>query len=613
MHRLTALLDEGSLELITPDDDSGMLAAVGTVNGAHVVAFCSDATVMGGAMGDVGCRVVVDAYHRAMTDSVPIIGLWHSGGARLAEGVLSLHAVGRIFQAMTQASGKIPQVSVVLGPAAGGAAYGPALTDIVILGPEGRIFVTGPDVVRSVTGEDVDMLRLGGPEPHGRRSGVVHILADSERERARPRPLGRLDARRAGQPARGRRRGPRPRRDAARSRRSAPTTCTRWSTPCSTRAPCRSCTPSGRPNIVTALGRFGGRTVGVVANNPLRLGGCLDSLSAEKASRFVRMCDAFGVPLIVLVDVPGYLPGVGQEWDGVVRRGAKLLHAFGECVVPRVTLVTRKTYGGAYIAMNARSLGATKVFAWPGAEVAVMGAVAAVRILHRRKLSEVTPDLRPQVEAELAAEHERIAGGVEKAVEIGVVDEVVEPVRHPLGDRAGDRRRGADRRRPQGSARQHPALSGRSGVTVVTRPRWTLDEPEDGDVGCVDHDRRHARSRRGSAAGAGTASAEPKPGWGKTSAPDEVLSKGCHNYRYRYDIDPARGNLDPGDVHHRAGRQDARLRRVHRGLRPEAGHREVPDLQADHSVRQVHDQGQAVGAGRRRGLPGGLARRRTSG
>ena len=143
------------------------------------------------------------------------------------------------------------------------------------------------------------------------------------------------------------------------------------------------------PNIVTALGRFGGRTVGVVANNPLRLGGCLDSLSAEKASRFVRMCDAFGVPLIVLVDVPGYLPGVGQEWDGVVRRGAKLLHAFGECVVPRVTLVTRKTYGGAYIAMNARSLGATKVFAWPGAEVAVMGAVAAIRILHRRRLAEV--------------------------------------------------------------------------------------------------------------------------------------------------------------------------------------------------------------------------------
>ncbi|MGH8828098.1 MAG: carboxyl transferase domain-containing protein, partial [Jiangellaceae bacterium] len=185
--------------------------------------------------------------------------------------------------------------------------------------------------------------------------------------------------------------------------------------------------PRWAPNITTTLGRLGGRTVGIVANNPLRLGGCLDSTSAEKAARFVRMCDAFGVPLVVVVDVPGYLPGVGQEWDGVVRRGAKLLHAFAECTVPRVTLVTRKAYGGAYIAMNSRSLGATRVFAWPGAEVAVMGAVAAVRILHRRKLAEVHPDMRAQVEAELAVEHERIAGGLDKAIEIGVVDEVIDP------------------------------------------------------------------------------------------------------------------------------------------------------------------------------------------
>ena len=426
--RLTALFDEGTLELLTPDDDSGMLAAIGRVHGTTVVAFCSDATVMGGAMGDVGCRVVVDAYHRAITDGIPIVGLWHSGGARLAEGVLSLHAVGRIFQVMTQASGKIPQISVVLGPAAGGAAYGPALTDVVILGPEGRIFVTGPDVVRSVTGEDVDMLRLGGPEPHGRRSGVVHILTESETEALdRARGVASLlgaqgsldqdsveDRDLAAMLPESKKRAydVHPLVEAVLDEGTTQELHARWA-----------------PNIVTALGRFGGRTVGVVANNPLRLGGCLDSLSAEKASRFVRMCDAFGVPLIVLVDVPGYLPGVGQEWDGVVRRGAKLLHAFGECVVPRVTLVTRKTYGGAYIAMNARSLGATKVLAWPGAEVAVMGAVAAIRILHRRKLAEVSPEIRPRVEAELAAEHERIAGGVEKAVEIGVVDEVVEPRR----------------------------------------------------------------------------------------------------------------------------------------------------------------------------------------
>ena len=428
VHRITALLDEGTMQAITPQDDSGMLAAMGSVNGRRVVVFCSDATVMGGAMGDEGCKVVVDAYHRAMTDQVPIIGLWHSGGARLAEGVLSLHAVGRIFQVMTQASGRIPQISVVLGPAAGGAAYGPALTDVVILGPEGRIFVTGPDVVRSVTGEDVDMLRLGGPEPHGRRSGVVHILTDSEAEaldRARTVATllgdqGDLDVSAVED------------RDLAEvlpeSKKRAYDVHPLVETVLDT-GTMQELHERWAPNIVTALGRFGGRTVGVVANNPLRLGGCLDSLSAEKASRFVRLCDAMGVPLIVLVDVPGYLPGVGQEWDGVVRRGAKLLHAFGECVVPRITLITRKTYGGAYIAMNSRALGATKVFAWEGAEVAVMGPVAAIRILHRRKLAEVSPEIRPQVEAELASEHQRLAGGVEKAQEIGVVDEIVEPTR----------------------------------------------------------------------------------------------------------------------------------------------------------------------------------------
>ncbi len=426
LNRLAALFDDGIFETISAVDDSGMLAAVGRVNGKTAAAFCSDPTVMGGAMGYEGCKVVVAAYQRALTDRMPIIGLWHSGGARLAEGVLSLHAVGEIFHAMTRASGTIPQISVVLGPAAGGAAYGPALTDVVILGPEGRIFVTGPDVVRSVTGEDVDMLRLGGPEPHGRRSGVVHVLTDSEREaldKARDIAFllgaqGTLDVAAVedvdleGFLPENKKRAydVHPLVDNVLDEGTAIELHAKWA-----------------PNIVTTLGRFGGRTTGVIANNPLRLGGCLDSLSAEKASRFVRMCDAFGIPLIVLVDVPGYLPGVGQEWDGVVRRGAKLLHAFGEAVVPRVTVVTRKTYGGAYIAMNSRSLGATKVFAWPDAEVAVMGAVAAVRILHRRKLADVSPEIRAAVEAELAEEHARIAGGIDKAVEIGVVDEVVSP------------------------------------------------------------------------------------------------------------------------------------------------------------------------------------------
>jgi acetyl-CoA/propionyl-CoA carboxylase carboxyl transferase subunit len=288
--------------------------------------------------------------------------------------------------------------------------------------------VTGPDVVRSVTGEDVDMLRLGGPEPHGRRSGVVHVVAASEDEaydhgRVLASLLGEqgtLDPDTIVDADLGATLPDNPKRaydvhpllaellDKDSSIELSP----RWA-----------------PNIVTAFGRVGGRTVGVIANNPLRLGGCLDSASAEKAARFVRMCDAFGVPMIVVVDVPGYLPGVGQEWDGVVRRGAKLLHAFAESVVPRVTVVTRKSYGGAYIAMNSRSLGATKVFAWPTATIAVMGAVAAVRVLHRRKLAEVPPEHREQLELELAEEHEQASGGVNRAVDIGVVDEVIDPAK----------------------------------------------------------------------------------------------------------------------------------------------------------------------------------------
>jgi len=424
--RLAALLDPGSLELISPDDGSGMLAATGTIKGSPAVAFCSDATVMGGAMGLDGCEVVVQAYRRAMVDRVPIIGIWHSGGARLGDGVLSLHGVGRIFHAMTKASGKIPQISIVLGAAAGGAAYGPALTDVVIMANTGRIFVTGPDVVRSVTGENVDMERLGGVDTHARRSGVVHVTAENEADAfTKGRTITNLLAAQGGigdvpdadlgslLPASPKRAyDVHPLVDGLLDEGSVFELHGRWA-----------------PNLTTVFGRLGGRTVGVLANNPLRLGGCLDSLSAEKASRFVRLCDAFGVPLVVLVDVPGYLPGVGQEWDGVVRRGAKLLHAFAEASVPRVTLVTRKAYGGAYIAMNSRSLGATRVYAWPGAEVAVMGPVAAVRILHRRKLAEVAPEDLARVEQELADEHARLAGGVETAVAIGVVDEIIEPGR----------------------------------------------------------------------------------------------------------------------------------------------------------------------------------------
>jgi acetyl-CoA/propionyl-CoA carboxylase carboxyl transferase subunit len=429
--RLEALFDSGSLALLTPADASGVLAGVGAIDGMTAVAFASDPRIQGGAMGTDGCAAVVTAYDHAIEIGAPIIGLWHSGGARLREGVESLHAVGTVFAAMTRASGVVPQISVVLGAAAGGAAYGPALTDLVILSDKGRIFVTGPDVVRSVTGEDVDMERLGGPEPHSRRSGVVHLVTATDAEAfSTARQLALLLGNQGTMP------GPGEGDLAGDADLGA-------LLPDSPRRaydvhplisglldePGIELHPRWAPNVVTTLGRLAGRTVGVVANNPLRLGGCLDATSAEKAARFVRMCDAFGVPLVVVVDVPGYLPGVGQEWDGVVRRGAKLLHAFAEATVPRVTLVTRKAYGGAYIAMNSRSLGATRVFAWPGAEIAVMGAVAAVRILHRRTLAEVPTERRHEAEAELAAEHQREAGGLHRAVEAGVVDEIIEPAK----------------------------------------------------------------------------------------------------------------------------------------------------------------------------------------
>ncbi|GIF68345.1 putative propionyl-CoA carboxylase beta chain 6 [Asanoa ishikariensis] len=427
--RLRALFDAGTLRLVAPRDDSGVLAARGEIDGTPAVAYATDATRMGGAMGSEGCRHVVEAIDAAVRERVPVLGLWHSGGARLAEGVVALDAVGQVFAAMVRASGRVPQISVVLGPAAGGAAYGPALTDIVVMGGAGRIFVTGPEVVRSVTGEQVDMERLGGPEPHGRRSGVVHVTTkDDESALDEARKLAALLGRQGRiSPA-----------DIATDDPAHDLTGTMPEA--ANRAydvkpvvsalldePGVELHAKWAPNVVTTLGRFGGRTVGVIANNPLRLGGCLDAASAEKAARFVRMCDALGVPLIVLVDVPGYLPGLGQEWDGVVRRGAKLLHAFAEAVVPRVTLVTRKAYGGAYIAMNSRSLGATAVFAWPDAEIAVMGASAAVNVLHRKKLAAAPHEEREALRAQLIEQQIKEAGGVQRALEIGVVDDVLQP------------------------------------------------------------------------------------------------------------------------------------------------------------------------------------------
>jgi acetyl-CoA/propionyl-CoA carboxylase carboxyl transferase subunit len=430
--RLEALFDRQAYTLMTAAGARGVASARGSVHGTPVVAFATDATFMGGSLG-AECSVrIVAAIETALRERVPIVGLWHSGGARLDEGVVALDGIGKVFAATMRASGRVPQISVVLGPAAGGAAYGPALTDIVVMSDAGRMFVTGPDIIRSVTGEDVDMERLGGRHMHSKCSGVVHVTTPDEPAAMNvTRRLASL----LGQQGRW---------------ESADLTQEEPEFPdLSALVPRQpnlaydvrpfigglldeagvELLAHWAPNIVTTLGRLAGRTIGVVANNPLRLAGCLDSRSAEKAARFVRMCDSLGVPLVVLVDVPGYLPGISQEADGVVRRGAKLLHAFAEAVVPRVTLVLRKAYGGAYIAMNSRSLGASAVFAWPDAEVAVMGAHAAVDILHRRALSAAPEDQRALLRSRLIDEQLRKAGGLAKALEIGAIDAIIEPAK----------------------------------------------------------------------------------------------------------------------------------------------------------------------------------------
>lgn len=421
-HRLQVLLDDA----IVLEHADGVVVARGRVGDTPVLAFATDSAVQGGALGAAGCAAIAAVTDRAVAQGVAVVGVWHSGGARLREGAGGLDAVARVFAAQVRASGRVPQISVVLGPAAGGAAYGPALTDVVVLGPQGRVLVTGPDVVRRVTGQDVDAERLGGPDTHA-RSGVVHVVASSDtdalhRARLLVDLLGRqgsVDLRRAA--------GPDPEALVPGEHRLS------YDIGPVVGALLDAGTfveiqPGWARNVVTGLGRLAGRTVGVVANNPLRLAGCLDAASGDKSGRFVQWCDAHGVPLVFLVDVPGYLPGVEQEDEAVVRRGAKLLHAYAAAVVPRLTVVLRKSFGGAFIAMGSRGLGADAVLAWPGATVDVMGAVAAIEVLHRRELAaETDPQRRADLVLRLSAAHEATTGGLAAALRCGAVDEVVEP------------------------------------------------------------------------------------------------------------------------------------------------------------------------------------------
>ncbi len=423
VNRLQQLSNGSPLRLLAKSD--GAVSALGRLGDIACVMFATDPRRKGGAMGVDGCAEIIGAYQLAMRLDVPIVGVWQSGGARLPEGAVGLDAVGSVFAAMTRASGVIPQISVILGAAAGGAAYGPALTDVVIVGPAARVFVTGPDIVNSVTGESVDAETLGGPEVHAKSSGLSHIRATSDDEAfARARELVGLLAN-SGAITSGK-------KSIVDPGQHLPTNPRRAYNVRPILDSILDATPTElhrewAPNIVTSLGRINGQSVGVIANNPIRMGGCLTARASEKAARFVRLCDAFGIPLIVLVDVPGYLPGSKQESDGIVRRGAKLLHAFAAAEVPRFTIITRKAYGGAYIAMNSRSLGATRVLAWPTAIVDVMSPQAAVQITRRRDIASLPEDGRDEAIAEFAAEHSELTGGLERAVNAGIIDEVIDP------------------------------------------------------------------------------------------------------------------------------------------------------------------------------------------
>jgi methylmalonyl-CoA decarboxylase subunit alpha len=435
--RLEALCDPGSLELVrtriasrsarsAPGD--GVVAGAGTVGGRPVYCYAQDQGFAGGSLGTAQAETIVRLLELAGRASAPVVGFIASGGARIDEGSGALGGYGAIFRQHIALSGRVPQISVITGTSAGGGAYSPALTDFVVMTEGSRLFLTGPAVVEEVMGETVTMDELGGARVHS-RNGVCDLVAEDDHSAAElvrdllghlpqssaeppdpaipQEPLGRNPG--TAVPA-----DPRKVYDVRAVIRSI-----------SDGSEMLELSPRWARNMVTALTRLNGHPVGVVANQPHHLGGAIDSAASEKAAEFIRRCDSFGLPLVVLVDTPGFLPGTKQEGLGVIRHGAGLLHAFSAAGVPKVTVVLRKAYGGGFITMNSRRLGADLVLAWPGAEIGVLGARQAVGIIHRRAI---------QASDDPGAEHDRLAAeyaeqhlSAETAAAAGDVDEVVKP------------------------------------------------------------------------------------------------------------------------------------------------------------------------------------------
>ncbi len=446
--RLELLLDKGSfqeMDLFARHQASGfgieerrppgdaVVTGWGTVDGRTTFVFAEDFTVFGGSLGEVVADKICKVMDLAMENGAPLVGLKDSGGARIQEGVVALDGYGRIFERNVRASGVIPQISVIMGPCAGGAVYSPAITDFVYqVADTSHLFITGPDVIKAVTGEEVTFEELGGAHAHAEKSGVTHFVAPTGRSALEEvryllsfLPSNNMEVAPFFTPMD---RADRQDEDLTSIIPDSP------NQPYDMVDLVELVVDDGEfyqvhehfaRNIVVGLARLDGYAVGIVGNQPSQLAGTLDIDASVKAARFIRFCDAFNIPVVSFVDVPGFLPGVDQEHNGIIRHGAKLLYAYAEATVPRLTVITRKAYGGAYVVMNSRAVRADVVLAWPTAQIAVMGAQGAVNVIHRREIAAAEDeDSRRQ---ELIGEYERRFNNPYLAAERGLVDAVVEP------------------------------------------------------------------------------------------------------------------------------------------------------------------------------------------
>ncbi|EPD67690.1 hypothetical protein HMPREF1219_02103 [Corynebacterium pyruviciproducens ATCC BAA-1742] len=458
--RVEYLLDEGSfveidalarhrstnfgLDAKRPVTD-GVITGYGTIDGRKVCVFSQDATIFGGALGEVYGEKIVKIMDMAIKTGCPMIGINEGAGARIQEGVVSLGLYSQIFLRNTQASGVIPQISLIMGACAGGHVYSPALTDfIVMVDKTSKMFITGPAVIKTVTGEEVTQEELGGAETHMTMSGTSHYTAADEAD-----ALDFVRDLLSYLPSNNRAEAPRtqiaPMEGAITDNLTESDLALDTIIPDSTNSPydmkevIASIVDDGEfleiqeayaENLIVGFARIEGRAVGIVANQPMQFAGCLDIKSAEKGARFVRTCDAFNVPIVEFVDVPGFLPGTNQEYEGIIRRGAKLLYAYCEATVGKITVITRKAYGGAYCVMGGKEMGADLVYAWPTAEIAVMGASGAVGFIYRKELKKAAEDPNQDMQKllkEYEAEYDRTLVNPYVAAERGFVDAVIPP------------------------------------------------------------------------------------------------------------------------------------------------------------------------------------------